>query len=126
METTPVPTVPVPTPTPLPGHPRITVVQNPVLAGANFTIKGSGFTQGSEVNFFVSTPTGAINEGPLKIPGLQHHHAISGAGAFHYHAGSGLRVRRGGQHRRGFRPVQSRLCPVAGFGGGGIAQHHRD
>ena len=69
MATTPVPTVPVPTPTPLPGHPRITVVQNPVLAGANFTIKGSGFTKGSEVNFFVSTPTGAVNEGPLKIAG---------------------------------------------------------
>ena len=57
----------MPTPTPLPGHPRITVVQNPVLAGANFTIRGSGFTKGSEVNFFVSKPTGAINEGPLKI-----------------------------------------------------------
>ena len=67
MATTPVPTVPVPTPTPLPGHPRITSVQNPVLAGANFIIKGSGFTKGSEINFFVSTPTGAINQGPLKI-----------------------------------------------------------
>ena len=67
MATTPVPTVPVPTPTPLPGHPRITKVQDPVLAGANFTISGSGFTKGSEINFFVSTPTGAINQGPLKI-----------------------------------------------------------
>ena len=54
-----------PPPTPLPGHPRITVVQNPILAGANFTIDGSGFTKGSVVNFFVSTPTGPIKEGTL-------------------------------------------------------------
>jgi hypothetical protein len=58
--------VPVPTPTPLPGHPRIKTVQNPVLAGASFIINGSGFTKGSEVNFFVSTSAGSINEGPLK------------------------------------------------------------
>ncbi len=47
--------MPVPTPTPLPGHPRIKTVQSPVLAGASFLITGSGFTKGSEVNFFVST-----------------------------------------------------------------------
>lgn len=58
--TTPIPTVPAPTPTPKPGHPRITTVQNPILAGASFTIKGSGFTKGSVINFFVSTPGGAV------------------------------------------------------------------
>ena len=43
-------------------------VQSPVLAGANFTIKGSGFTKGSEVNFFVSTSSGPINEGTAQTP----------------------------------------------------------
>jgi hypothetical protein len=40
-------------------------VQSPVLAGTTFTIDGSGFAKDSEVNFFVSTSTGSINEGPL-------------------------------------------------------------
>ena len=66
IATTPKPTVPVPTPTPLPGHPRIKTVQSPVLAGASFLIKGSGFTKGSEVNFFVSTSNGSIHEATLK------------------------------------------------------------
>ncbi|MGE5327397.1 MAG: hypothetical protein ACM3NO_10185, partial [Deltaproteobacteria bacterium] len=34
--------------------------------GANFTIKGSGFTAGSVVNFFVATATGPVNPGPFK------------------------------------------------------------
>ncbi|MGO9056121.1 MAG: hypothetical protein ACLQU2_01845, partial [Candidatus Binataceae bacterium] len=67
VATTPKPIVPGPTPTPVPGHPHIAKVQSPVLAGASFTINGSGFTKGSVVNFFVSTSTGAINEGPLTI-----------------------------------------------------------
>ncbi len=41
-------------------------MQSPILAGASFLITGSGFTKGSVVNFFVSTSTGSINEGPLK------------------------------------------------------------
>ena len=65
IATTPKPTMPVPTPTPLPGHPRITSVSSPVLAGASFIIKGSGFTTGSEVNFFVSTSNGSIHEATL-------------------------------------------------------------
>jgi hypothetical protein len=40
-------------------------VQSPVLAGASFLINGSGFTKKSVVNFFVSTSTGPVNEGPL-------------------------------------------------------------
>lgn len=65
---TPMPTVPVPTPTPLPGHPVITaIVPGTILVGSSFTIEGRNFTRGSVVNFFVATPTGAINEGPLKI-----------------------------------------------------------
>jgi hypothetical protein len=60
--TTPIPTVPMPTPTPLPGHPRITTVQNPILAGANFTIKGSGFIKGS-----VSTSLSALLSGRLSM-----------------------------------------------------------
>ena len=41
-------------------------MQSPVLAGAGFTINGSGFTKGSEVNFFVSTSSGSIHEATLK------------------------------------------------------------
>jgi hypothetical protein len=37
-----------------------------VLAGASFIINGSGFTPGSEVNFFISTSSGPVNKGPLK------------------------------------------------------------
>ncbi len=66
IATTPIPTVPVPTPTPLPGHPRISSVQSPVLVGGDLIINGSGFTKGSEVNFFVSTSSGPVNKGPLK------------------------------------------------------------
>ena len=58
--------VPAPAPTPLPGHPAITSVSNPVLVGADFTIKGRNFTRGSEVSFFVSTSAGPINAGPLR------------------------------------------------------------
>jgi hypothetical protein len=36
-----------------------------VLAGASFKINGSGFTPGSTVNFFVSTPAGSVNQGPF-------------------------------------------------------------
>ena len=41
-------------------------MQSPVLAGASFIINGSGFTKGSEVNFFVSTSSGSIHEATLK------------------------------------------------------------
>ena len=47
------------------GAPIITSVSAPVLVGASFHINGSGFTPGSEVNFFVSTATGSINQGPF-------------------------------------------------------------
>jgi hypothetical protein len=66
VASTPLPTVPVPTPTPPPGHPVISSVSNPVQVGGSFTIKGSGFTAGSVVNFFVATSTGPVNAGPLK------------------------------------------------------------
>ncbi len=39
---------------------------SPVLVGGDLIINGSGFTKGSEVNFFVSTSSGPANEGPLK------------------------------------------------------------
>jgi len=51
--------------TPKPGQPWISALPGVILAGASFTIDGSGFTQGSEVNFFVATPSGAINSGPF-------------------------------------------------------------
>jgi len=45
--------------------PAITSLPPSIVVGASFTIKGSGFTDGSVVNFFVATPTGAVNFGPL-------------------------------------------------------------
>ena len=57
---------PTPAPTPKPGTPFIESVESPIMAGASFTINGRGFTKGSVVNFFVSTPAGPIKEGPLK------------------------------------------------------------
>jgi hypothetical protein len=45
--------------------PSITSTSNPVFVGDSFTIKGSGFTAGSVVNFFVATATGPVNFGPL-------------------------------------------------------------
>ncbi len=63
---TPSPTrIPTPTPTPIAGAPFISAVPQVVLAGAVFTIQGSGFTAGSRVNFFVATAGGAINTGPF-------------------------------------------------------------
>ena len=45
--------------------PSITSVSSPIVIGNSFTISGSGFTNGSVVNFFVSTATGAVKFGPL-------------------------------------------------------------
>jgi hypothetical protein len=36
-----------------------------ILVGGSFLIKGTGFTAGSKVNFFVHTATGTINPGPF-------------------------------------------------------------
>jgi hypothetical protein len=65
VASTPLPTVPAPTPTPLPGHPVIGSVSNPIQVGGSFIIKGSGYTAGSRVNFFVATANGPVNAGPL-------------------------------------------------------------
>ncbi len=51
-----------------PSAPRISGIPDAIAAGSSFRITGSGFTPGSVVNFFVSTSTGPLNEGPL-IPG---------------------------------------------------------
>ncbi len=56
---------PTPSPTPAPGQPLISAIPAVIISGAGFTIEGSGFTQGSRVNFFVATAAGAINTGPL-------------------------------------------------------------
>ena len=56
---------PTESPTPKPGQPWIGALPGVIQAGASFTIDGSGFTQGSEINFFVATPSGAINSGPF-------------------------------------------------------------
>ena len=36
-----------------------------VLVGGSFNVIGSGFTAGSVITFFVATPNGPVNEGPL-------------------------------------------------------------
>ena len=61
---------PIATPTAaaIPGHPFIISIPNPILVGTSFLIKGTGFTPGSVVNFFVSTASGPTNTGPF-IPG---------------------------------------------------------
>jgi sugar lactone lactonase YvrE len=59
---TPAPTA---TATPGPGVPFISALPPTIHTGAQFKIDGSGFTNGSRVNFFVSTSDGAINAGPL-------------------------------------------------------------
>ena len=56
---------PTPKPTARPGFPFINTLPPVIRSGAVFTITGSGFTGGSEVNFFVATASGAINTGPL-------------------------------------------------------------
>ena len=123
--TTPKPTVPVPTPTPLPGHPRISSVTSPVLAGASFIIKGSGFTKGSVVNFFVATPKGPVNEGPLKpdptsstttelvvpVPGT-------------ITLGEGFVALVVINTDKGFIDSNPAFRAAAGFAGGGITEHH--
>jgi hypothetical protein len=45
--------------------PSITSIPAVVFAGDVFVIDGNGFTNGSVVNFFVATASGAINVGPL-------------------------------------------------------------
>ncbi|MGO9057217.1 MAG: hypothetical protein ACLQU2_07485 [Candidatus Binataceae bacterium] len=45
--------------------PAITSLPPSIAVGASFTINGSGFTDGSVVNFFIATATGAVNFGPL-------------------------------------------------------------
>ena len=54
-----------PTATAIPGHPFIISIPNPILVGTSFLIKGTGFTPGSVVNFFVSTASGPTNTGPF-------------------------------------------------------------
>lgn len=54
-----------PSPTPMAGQPSITSIPGVILVGGDFTIEGSGFTNGSRINFFVATASGAINTGPL-------------------------------------------------------------
>jgi sugar lactone lactonase YvrE len=80
VEVTPIPTASVtptptptadehasatPSPTPVPEHPSISSLPKVILVGGVFTIEGAGFTQGSRINFFVATASGAINTGPL-------------------------------------------------------------
>jgi len=50
----------------VPGTPIISGIPKVVLVGGSFNVSGSGFTPGSVLNFFVATPSGPINEGPLK------------------------------------------------------------
>ncbi len=45
--------------------PAIASVSSPVLVGGAFSINGSGFSAGAKVNFFVSTASGSINQGPF-------------------------------------------------------------
>jgi len=46
--------------------PAIAPLTAPVAVGSSLILGGRGFTSGSVINFFVSAPSGAINEGPLK------------------------------------------------------------
>lgn len=45
--------------------PLISSISSPVVVGDSFTISGSGFTNGSVINFFVATASGTVNFGPL-------------------------------------------------------------
>ena len=54
------------TPAVVPGTPIISSIPKVVLVGGSFNVTGTGFTPGSVLNFFVATPSGPINEGPLK------------------------------------------------------------
>jgi hypothetical protein len=45
--------------------PHISIVPASVKAGSSFTLTGNGFTNGSVVNFFVSTAPGPDNAGPF-------------------------------------------------------------
>jgi len=49
----------------MPGVPFITSIPKVIEAGSKFVITGLDFTDGSKVNFFVSTATGAVNAGPF-------------------------------------------------------------
>jgi hypothetical protein len=55
---------PTATATPKTG-PVISSIPNTVLVGGSFVIAGTGFTPGSKINFFVATPSGPVNAGPL-------------------------------------------------------------
>jgi hypothetical protein len=62
----PVPSLtPTPTSTPARIRPFISSIPPAIAVGGSFAIEGTGFTAGSVVNLFVSTPTGAVNAGPL-------------------------------------------------------------
>jgi hypothetical protein len=58
---------PTATPTPKPSPPVILSLlpSKTILVGGSFLIKGTGFTNGSKVNFFVHTASGTINPGPF-------------------------------------------------------------
>jgi hypothetical protein len=45
--------------------PSVSPVSSPVQAGASFKLGGRNFTPGAKVNFYVSTPQGSVNQGPL-------------------------------------------------------------
>src|SRR5271163_1475218 len=45
--------------------PFISSISSPIVVGDSFTIDGTGFTNGSVINFFVATASGAVNFGPL-------------------------------------------------------------
>jgi hypothetical protein len=102
---TPGPTVPAPTPTPPPGNPRIASISNPVLVGASFTIKGSNFTAGSMVNFFVATAAGPNECRPAQANCRQHVHPTDCASSRHSQRRAGVRIGAGGEYG-------SRLCFV--------------
>jgi len=57
--------VPSPTLTPVAGTPSISSIPKTIDVGGKFAVTGLNFTNGSEVNFFVATATGAINAGPF-------------------------------------------------------------
>jgi len=70
---TPTPTatsMPTATATVVPGTPQIISIPGTVDVGSSFNIVGTGFTAGSEVNFFVATSHGPVNAGPL-IPTMK-------------------------------------------------------
>ncbi len=64
---------PTPTPSPTPGPltPAITTITDPIEVGSSFQVNGSHFTNGSVINFFISTAAGPLNAGPLS-PTLPH------------------------------------------------------